>query len=54
MTDSEDDRCPNCDSPDLVVVHTTAIADELIECRVCLKLYRLEYRTWGTPRLVPV
>ena len=47
-------RCPNCDSTDLVVIDTKAIADELIECRGCMKLYRVEYEAGGAARLVAV
>ena len=52
MTNIDEQRCPNCDSTDLVVIVTNAIADELVECRSCIKLYRLEYETSGTTRLV--
>ena len=55
MTDTDEHRCPNCDSPELVVINTKAIADELVECRSCMKLYRLEYEATGTTqRLVPL
>jgi hypothetical protein len=55
MIDTDEQRCPNCDSRDLVAIHTKAIADELLECRSCMKLYRLEYEPDGkTQRLVPV
>ena len=55
MIDIEDLRCPNCDSTDLVVVNTKAIADELLECRSCMKLYQIAYEPDGvTQRLVPV
>ena len=55
MPDTDEHRCPNCDSPDLVVINTKTIADELIECRSCMKLYQLKYEADGvTQRLVPV
>jgi len=54
MPDTDEQRCPNCDSPDLVVIHTKAIADEIVECRSCMKLYRLEYEATGAARLVQV
>ena len=47
-------RCENCGSTDLEVVNTKAIADELVECRGCMKLYRTEYEAGGTTRLVAV
>jgi hypothetical protein len=54
MLDTDEHRCPNCNSTDLVVINTKAIADELLECRGCMKLYRLEYEATGTTRLVQV
>jgi hypothetical protein len=45
-------QCENCGSTDLVIVDTKAIADELLQCRGCMKLYRLEYQTDGWTRLV--
>jgi len=55
MSDTDDHRCPNCGSTDLVAIRTKAIADELLECRSCMKLYRLAYEPDGiTQRLVPV
>jgi hypothetical protein len=47
-------RCENCGSTDLVIIDTKAIADELVECRSCMKLYRVEYVAGGTTRLVAV
>ena len=47
-------QCENCGSTDLVVVNTKAIADELVECRSCMKLYRVEYQANGATRLVQV
>jgi hypothetical protein len=47
-------RCGNCGSTDLIAIHTKAIADELLECRSCMKLYRLEYEATGATRLVQV
>jgi hypothetical protein len=47
-------RCETCDSTDLVIVNTKAIADELVECRGCMRLYRIEYQSDGTTRLVAV
>ena len=32
MLNTEDHRCPNCDSTDLFVIDTKAISDELLEC----------------------
>ena len=52
MPNSDEDRCPNCDSTDLVLIKTKAIADELLECRSCMKLYRTECQSDGTTRLV--
>jgi hypothetical protein len=49
-----DYRCPNCNSPDLTIIVTNAIADELLECRSCLGLHRVEYDADGSRRLVPV
>jgi hypothetical protein len=49
-----DYRCPNCNSPDLTIIDTKAIADELLECRSCLGLHRVEYNADGSTRLVPV
>ena len=55
MSDIDDHRCPNCDSAGLIAIHTKAIADELVECRSCMRLYRLAYEPDGiTQRLVPV
>jgi hypothetical protein len=54
MPDTAEQRCPNCESTDLVVIHTKAITDELLECRSCMKLYRLEYEATGATRLVAV
>jgi hypothetical protein len=40
---------------DLVIIDTKAISDELVECRSCMRLYRLAYEPDGkTQRLVPV
>jgi hypothetical protein len=47
-------RCPNCGATDLVVIDTRVIADELIECRTCLRLHRVEHASDGTTRLVAV
>jgi uncharacterized protein with PIN domain len=52
MSDPDEHRCPNCDSPELVVIDTKAIADELLECRSCMRLYRMENQSDGTTRLV--
>lgn len=49
-----DYRCPNCNSPDLTIIVTNAITDELLECRSCLRLHRVEYQVDGTTRLVQV
>jgi transposase-like protein len=54
MPDFDEQRCPHCDSSDLVVINTKAITDELIECRSCMKLYRLEYDTSGASGLAAV
>jgi len=54
MTDTDDYRCPNCNSPDLTIIVANAIADELLECRSCLELHRVEYNADGSTRLVPV
>jgi hypothetical protein len=55
MTDTDEHRCSNCDSPDRVVINTKAIAEELVDCRSCMKLYQLKYEPDGvTQRLVPV
>jgi hypothetical protein len=54
MPDTDEQRCPNCGSTDLAAIDIKAIADELIECRSCMKLYRPEYETNGTALLVPV
>jgi hypothetical protein len=55
MPDPDEYRCPNCDSPDLVAINTKAIADELVECRSCMRLYQLVNEPDGkTQRLVPV
>jgi hypothetical protein len=52
MFDSDEYRCPNCDSTNLVMIDTKAIADELLECRGCMSLYRMDYQSDGTTRLV--
>jgi hypothetical protein len=52
MPNSDEHRCPNCDSPDFIVIDTKSVADELVECRGCMKLYRLAYQTDGWTRLV--
>jgi len=49
-----DYRCPNCNSADLTIIVTNAIADELVECRSCLGLHRVEYNADGSTRIVPV
>jgi uncharacterized protein (DUF983 family) len=56
MPDTSDDdlRCPNCGSTNLVTIYTRIVADELMECRACLRLYRVEHASDGTARLVPV
>jgi hypothetical protein len=55
MPDTDEYRCPNCGSADLAVINTKAIADELLECRSCMKLYQLVNEPDGiTQRLVPV
>jgi hypothetical protein len=54
MTDDSDYRCPDCGSTNLVTIHTATITDELIECRACMRLYRVEHASDGTTRLVPV
>jgi predicted RNA-binding Zn-ribbon protein involved in translation (DUF1610 family) len=46
-------RCPNCGS-DLVIIDTKAIANELVECRSCMKLYEIKHDASGTPQLLPV
>jgi hypothetical protein len=51
--DDGDYRCPKCGS-DLITIYTDTIADELLECRACLRLYRVEYVSDGTTRLVAV
>jgi hypothetical protein len=47
-------HCLKCESTDLVAIHTDAIADELVECRSCRRLHRVEHASDGTKRLVPV
>ena len=54
MIDTDEHRCPNCNSPELVAIRTKAIADELVECLSCMKLYRLEQEATGSMRLVQV
>lgn len=55
MTDTNEHRCPNCNSTDLVVINTKLIVEELLECRSCMKLYQLGYEPDGvTERLVPI
>jgi hypothetical protein len=54
MTDTDEYRCPNCDSTDLIVIDTRAVADELVECRACLRLHRVEHVSDGGTRLVIV
>ena len=54
MIGSDDLRCPDCGTTDLIVIHTAAIDDELLECRGCMKLYQLGYEADGTTaKLVP-
>jgi hypothetical protein len=44
MPDTSDDlRCPNCAATNLVVIYTRVVAAELMECRACLRLYRVEH-----------
>ena len=52
MIDTEDHRCPTCDSTDLVIIDTKAIADKLLECRGCKSIYQMEHQSDGTTRLV--
>jgi hypothetical protein len=54
MTDDSDYRCPDCGSTNLVTIHTATITDELIECRACIRLYRVEQHLDGSVRLVPL
>ena len=54
MNDDADYPCPDCGSTDLVTIYTRAVADELLECRACMRLYRVEHASDGTKRLVPV
>jgi len=54
MTGTDEHRCPNCGSTNLVTIYTRIVADELMECRACLRLYRVEHASDGTARLVPV
>jgi len=54
MTETDEYRCPACDSTDLVVIDTRAIADELMECRACLRLHQVEHGADGRVQLVPI
>ena len=54
MSNSDEHRCPNCNSIDLVSVQTTAIDADLLECRSCMRLYKVEHGPDGTSELVPV
>jgi hypothetical protein len=54
MFNSDEHRCPNCNSTDLVSVQTTAIDADLLECRSCIRLYKVETAPDGTSGLVPV
>jgi hypothetical protein len=54
MNDSDECRCPYCDSTDLVGIHTAAIANELVECRSCMRLYEIKNDASETSQLVPV
>jgi len=54
MTYTDEHRCPNCDSTDLIMIDTRAMADELIERRACRTLHRVEHASVGTTRLVTV
>lgn len=54
MTESGEQHCPNCDSTDLIIIDTNVITDQLLECRGCMKLYRLEHENTGATRLVQV
>lgn len=54
MPDTDEQRCPNCDSPDLVVINTKTIADDVLECQSCSQLYAITYTANGSPQLVPV
>jgi hypothetical protein len=47
-------RCPSCGSTDIAAIDPKAIADELLECRGCMRLYRMENQSDGTTRLVAV
>jgi len=54
MTESDEFRCPTCGTTDLIVIDTRAIADEILECRACMRLYRVEHASDGTMWLIRV
>jgi hypothetical protein len=55
MTDADEYRCPNCGSADLASIQTEAIADEVLKCRSCTRLFQIVYEPDGvTERLVLV
>jgi len=41
MFHSQEQRCPNCDSTDVVIIHTAAIDAELLECHSCQRRYQI-------------
>jgi hypothetical protein len=54
MSHSEEYRCPNCNSTDLVGIHTAAIDADLLECRSCMRLYKVDNGRDGSLELVAV
>jgi uncharacterized protein YbaR (Trm112 family) len=53
MADSQM-RCPNCDSPRLQSLQSTATDSEILECEDCKRAYEVKYQSDGTARLVSV
>lgn len=47
-------RCPNCNSPNLASVRSTAIDSELLECQDCKRAYEVKYGSDGSVILVAV
>jgi len=41
MSHSQEQRCLNCDSTDVVIIHTAAIDAELLECHSCQRRYQI-------------
>jgi RNA polymerase subunit RPABC4/transcription elongation factor Spt4 len=54
MTDTDEHRCPNCGSTELVSINTAAFDDELLECPSCKRLYAVKLKADGSGWLMAV